>query len=64
MDNEREIQEVRMGDQYIRERPGYNLSIDWLDEWGFYKAVERDSGGNVTKELWLGPGAFIVWKES
>jgi hypothetical protein len=63
MDNERKIQMVRMGKESIMTRPGYKLSIDWLDEWGFYKAVERDSGGNVTKEIWLGPGAFISWKE-
>jgi hypothetical protein len=58
MDNEREIQEVRIGDQYIRERPGYTITLH------NDTANENDLQGNLIKSLWLGPGAFIVWKES
>jgi hypothetical protein len=62
MDNEREIQEVRIGDQYIRERPGYRINIVINNM--VKAAIESDAYGNKVKELWLGPGAFIVWKES
>ena len=60
----REIQEVRMGDQAIRERAGHTITQQWMDETRTFIMVERDATGKVTKELWLGPGAFIVYKES
>ena len=55
-----EIQEVRMGNQVIVARPGYYISID------NDRAIEYSlkNLGERTKELWLGPGAFIVYKES
>jgi len=58
MDNEREIQTVRMGNQSIEARPGYKITINDNEI-----AIEHDLQGNVTKSLWLGPGAFISWKE-
>jgi hypothetical protein len=62
MDNEREIQEVRMGDNRLMARPGYRINIVINNT--VKAAIESDAYGNKVKELWLGPGAFIVWKES
>ena len=55
-----EIQEVRMGDNRMVARPGHYISID------NDRAIEYSmkNPGERTKELWLGPGAFIVYKES
>ena len=61
---ERKIQEVRMGNQALVARPGYTITQQWMDETGTFIMVERDATGESTKELWLGPGAFIVYKES
>jgi len=63
MDKEREIQSVRMGNQSIEARPGYCLNLIGCSERAYGKVCEYDVYGNKTKELWLGPGAFIVWKD-
>ena len=48
----------------MNDRPGYTIRIDWISG-GTCIAVEtNDTTGKKTKELWLGPGAFIVYKES
>ena len=60
---ERKIQSARMGSQAIEERTGH--SIKAFDAAAGWMAIEtNDATGEVTKELWLGPGAFIVYKES
>ena len=63
MDNEREIQEVRMGKESIMSRPGFKIVLDD----NIAREYRTDIYGAarwLTKELWLGPGAFIIWKES
>jgi len=61
MNSEREIQEVRMGKESIMARPGYTIAIDHVNKTALECNIETEE---ITKELWLGPGAFIVWKES
>ena len=58
---EREIQEVRMGNQALVARQGYIIRID-----DFKMCAEEVNAitQDLTKELWLGSGAFIVYKES
>ena len=55
---EREIQEVRMGDKSIVEIAEHYVVI--VGD----KAILITKDGKWVKELWLGPGAFIVYKES
>ena len=55
---EHEIQEVRMGSQYIVAIADHYIAIVGDEAILFTKA------GKAVKELWLGPGAFIVYKES
>jgi hypothetical protein len=65
MNNKPEIQEVRMGKESIMARPGHVIVLEYNKSSGFLQsAMEFASGGKRTKELWLGPGAFIIWKES
>ena len=58
---EREIQEVRMGKESLRERPGYALALDTVNCTVIECNVETEM---ITRELWLGAGALIIWKES
>jgi len=59
----REIQLVRYGTESIPARDGHTIKI--ADTKDGYSAIERnDKTGETTKELWLGTGAFIVYKET
>ena len=54
----KEIQEIRMGDKCIVAIADHYIVIVIDKAILFTKADKR------VKELWLGPGAFIVYKES
>jgi len=60
MDKEREIQEVRMGKEGMVARPGYTIALDVVNMVAMECNIETKT---ISREIWLGPGAFISWKE-
>ena len=58
----KEIQEVRMGKESIVARPGYRIVLVHAGD--RTTAIEYDLQNTKIKELWLGSGAFIIWKDS
>ena len=60
----RTIQSVRMGSQAIEERTEHTIQFGDFDYYGMHVIIELDKNNNITKELLLGPGAFIVYKET
>ena len=62
-----EVQSVMVGVGSISmiDRPGYTIRIHYGTREEFAIAVEtNDTTGEKTKELWLGTGVFISYKES
>ena len=60
-----EVQSVIVGSSSMNDRPGYTIRIEIVSYTNFPIAIERnDATEKKTKELWLGTGAFISYKES